>query len=292
MANIGINDTANLICLCPNCHESFDRNVAGWVFLPCPLDPFLTQERAFQATRLADPSATRSKISWNDIVFQPYIIRTGYLNFDWSTKSPVKWHGDPVLAILRSNAIAAGLPRLPVEIGGVPQHVAEMYLELVSLYGTAIPVMDDESPSTIRVMDPNSIRVILPSNAAEMIKLSAAGKRKREETPDDSSDGGSSVASTQTGRSNDTQHTKQPFKKARKRPLGLMASKQRSRKMMAAMKAMSEMGSLASSDQPGHSSDITPQKIQFTRGEKRAQEAEDAEQEIITRWQDAVVETE
>ncbi|KAL0636940.1 hypothetical protein Q9L58_004042 [Maublancomyces gigas] len=187
------------------------------------------------------------------------------------------------------NAIAAGLQRLPVEGGGVPQHVADTCLELVGLYATPGPVIDlgDSSDlGTIVVIGPDTIIVGLPSKAAETIGLLTTGKRKREETPDDCSDGGSSAASDQTGRSNDTQLTRQLYKRVTKRRPGLLEKGQKGRKKMAEMKAMSEVGSLASSGQPGECSDI-PQKrtIPQTRAATRAQAEEDAKQGGIANWQ-------
>lgn len=54
-------------------------------------------------------------------------------------RKPRKWLGDPIMAILRSYAIASGLERLSEEKGGLPKEVVDMYLELVGLYGTAAP---------------------------------------------------------------------------------------------------------------------------------------------------------
>lgn len=88
---------------------------------------------------------------------------------------PFEWGGEPVLAILRSNAIAAGLQRLPAAKGGVPQEVAEMYLELVGLYGTAAPVVDVSAVPGTAVMDSitvqqplddDTIRVVAPPTRA------------------------------------------------------------------------------------------------------------------------------
>lgn len=160
-----------------------------------------------------------------------------------------------------------------------------MYLELVGLYATPAPVIDaggEPEDASIRVMGPDSIRVKLPSEAAE------TKKRRREDTPDDCSDGGSSATSGQTektGRSNDTQLTKQPYKKFVKRREGLLEKGLRRRKKLAETKAMNDRGSLASSGQPS----IPQKRTVLPRAAKRARVIEDEGRDgEIPHWQGEV----
>lgn len=87
-----------------------------------------------------------------------------------------------------------------MEKGGVPQKVAEHYLELMRLYGTAAPTV---VAAGVRVMGPPPM-------------LNKGSKRPAD--TDSVSEVESVVTSDQTGRSNDTQHTRRtPLARAAKR---------------------------------------------------------------------------
>lgn len=133
-------------------------------------------------------------------LFKPYLIRKGLVDINWGAQDPREWHGNPILAILRSRAIASGLERLPHADGGVPDHVAQMYLELVGLYGTPDPA---GAEGTITVADPGSIRVIIPPEELKPITPAVDRKRRMstEEVTDRRSNSGSAVMSQMTGQS-------------------------------------------------------------------------------------------
>lgn len=87
-----------------------------------------------------------------------------------------------------------------MEKGGVPQKVAEHYLELMRLYGTAAPTV---GAAGARVMGP-----------PPMLKK----RSKRPADMDSESEVEDVATSDQAGRSNDTQHTRRtPLERAAKR---------------------------------------------------------------------------
>lgn len=135
------------------------------------------------------------------------------MKYDWGTRFPAKWHGNPVISILRSTAIAAGVTRLPVDNGGLPQTVAEMYLELVGLYGTPAPVSDDLE-GTIRVMDPETIRLVDPLVESDLVAPATdrGSKMSTEEVTDLPSVSASVAPSQRTGYSNVTGLTRKLYK--------------------------------------------------------------------------------
>lgn len=245
---IHVNSIDNLIFLCGACHKGFDRRTPEWVFLPDPLDQFLAAERAFQAARISDADAPRVAVSREDLLYRPYLIREGRVKRVWDVAADrYRWHGDPVIAILRSYAIAAGLQRLPVENGGVPQDVADMYLELVGLYGTAAPV---QAPDTITVegtLGEDTIRVVPPVGMMVPPQPRVKKGGKRPVVADDESDAGTMATSNWTSQGDESVFTEKP---AANRLSGL-----RGVKRPADSDVGSELASVAASDKTGHSND-------------------------------------
>lgn len=218
----------------------------AWIFLPCPLEPYLVAEQHFQTSRRDNPRAVRKRINRRSVLFQPYRIREGFLqDQSWA---PRKWHGDPVLAILRSYVILLGLPRLALDKGGLPEAVAEMYSSLIGLYGT--PYRDPTVLDTITLepvasavaatgmMGPPARRGTSDNDSVTTSGVTVDGGASRAGTPtiwpmlqprgkcnkrlaeaESVSEIASEAPSDQTGRSNDTQQTRTvPKMRAAKRP--------------------------------------------------------------------------
>lgn len=135
------------------------------------------------------------------MVFQPYLVREGSINFPpGGIGGPRAWHGDPVLAILRSYVLLQGLRRIAVEKGGVPQDVAEMYVALIGLYATAAALATPELGAATLVGVGSSVGAMGPPPS-----VSRPGKRRAE--TEEPSDGESVAVSTTTAQTNDTRGT-------------------------------------------------------------------------------------
>lgn len=188
------------------------------------------------------------------------------------------------MAILRSYAIASGLQRLSTLKGGVPQRVAEIYLELVGLYGTAPP--DTTELDTIILeeqLDEDTIRVVAPANTTGMMGPPPSTKRgsKRPVTVDDVSDTESVAASDQTYKSNESRLTNAAAKEGWSQ---LMPGLRR-RKRSAETDTVTEIESVATSEETGQSNDtqLTKMVVPRTRAAKRARLG-DAVTTGVPRW--------
>lgn len=141
------NELQNLMFLCAGCHHGFHSRVPIWAFLPVDLDGFVVQEKAFHQARahsaslgvpLCRPNPWNGKSS---LQYGRYQIQPDYLPDAKFLAQPIKrWHGNPVVAILRSAGVIAGIPRLdPLTKGGLPEDVAHKLQELLLLYGVPPP---------------------------------------------------------------------------------------------------------------------------------------------------------
>lgn len=178
--------------------------------------------------------------------YRPYLIRQGQQKNVWDEVTNREWHGDPVIAILRSYAIAAGLQRLPVEQGGVPQEVADTYLELVGLYGTAAPVQTLGTITVEGTLGEDTIRVRHHQGVMGP-PLVPERRSKRLAAMDDNSDSGSVASSNRTRQSDESALSEKP---ATTRSSGLTGVKR-----PASSDNESEIGSADASERTGRSND-------------------------------------
>lgn len=260
-----VNFRANLIALCATCHRCFDLRTPAWVFLPCPLQPFLDAEWNYQAAHRLNPGAARNK-DWKGTVFQPYLIREGFINFPpGGIGDARKWHGDPILAILRSYVVLQGLPRLPVEMGGVPQAVAEMYIALIALYSNA-------SENTT-ILDTITLQPV--ASPIQATGITEAPPR------DDISDSQSVAASRVTGRSASSKVTTTEARAI----WSLLMPRGKGKKRLAEVDNVSEIASEASSDQTGHSNDTEQtSRVPDVRRTKRPRIDDEESAGEASRW--------
>ncbi|KAL0634541.1 hypothetical protein Q9L58_006560 [Maublancomyces gigas] len=243
--------------------ETTNINSEANVFLPCPLEPFLRAKQDFQAARRDNPRAKRTRFSRGHL-FQPYLIREGHINFaKGNIGDPRRWHGDPMIAILRSYALLHGLQRVSVDNGGAPPEVAAMYVTLIGLYGTAAP-----DPA---ILDTITLQPVVSPD--EKLSATRAGKRPAETR--DLSDV-ESVATSPTAAEGRGLWAlfKLPLKRSRR---------------LEEAGSVSEAASEAPSDQTGYSHDtqLTSAVVPSERVAKRARFSEDLSHDGVVRWDDA-----
>lgn len=142
MRNIHVPE--NLICLCPNCHTSYDARTPAWIFLPVNLAEFLEEEEQFQRDRISAAErgvALRRKPSTKRASdYRRYQTRENYVPTENFKKNPVKvWNGNAFAAIIRGARITGSAERLPTELCGIPEDVMAMLTRLTALYKTLEP---------------------------------------------------------------------------------------------------------------------------------------------------------